>query len=164
MSSIIPFSDLINTTEERHLEKQDKGLYVLVIQLKAKQSLSSGKLKTTEFKPGIYLYIGSARNGLLNRIARHLRKEKKVFWHIDYFLQKAQIKEVWVNRNFFDECQILREAKKMLKNSDFPLKKFGSSDCRCPSHLIFFPKNEADFQSLREKLSFEKVNIHEIRA
>ncbi len=136
----------------------------MVLKLKAKQNLSPGQLKTTEFKPGIYLYIGSARNGLSGRIARHLRMEKKTFWHIDYLLQKAQIEEVWVKRNVFDECQSLRDAKNLLKNSSFPLKKFGSSDCRCPSHLVYLPNSKADFQPMRKKLSFEKVHIHEIHA
>lgn len=126
--------------------------------------MSAGKLKQTEFEPGTYLYIGSARNGLSGRIARHLRKEKKIFWHIDYFLQKAEIKEIWVKNDYFDECLTLDKAKKSVKNSRFPLKKFGSSDCRCPSHLIYLPGNETDLNSLRKKLSFEKVDIHGIQA
>ena len=132
--------------------------------LNTNKRISAGKLKQTEFEPGIYLYIGSARNGLSGRIARHLRKKKKIFWHIDYFLQKAKIKEIWVRNNYFDECLALSEAKNLLKNSRFPLKKFGSSDCRCPSHLISLLKNEVDLKFLREKLSFEKVNIHGIQA
>jgi len=146
------------------LNKQDKGVYLLVLILNANQRILAGKLKQTEFDPGIYLYIGSARNGLSGRIARHLRKEKKIFWHIDYFLQKAKIKEIWVRNDYFDECQTLSEAKSSLKNSCFPLKKFGSSDCRCPSHLIYLLENEVNLNSLREKLSFEKVDIHGIQA
>lgn len=122
-----------------------------------------GKLQQAEFEPGIYLYTGSARNSLLRRLARHLKKEKKIFWHIDYFLQKAKIIEIWVKNDYFEECLALGEAKKSLKNSCFPLKKFGSSDCRCPSHLIFLPENEADLERLREKLSFEKVDVHGIQ-
>jgi len=146
------------------LKKQDKGVYLLILMLNTNQRIQAGKLKQKEFNSGIYLYIGSARNGLSGRIARHLRKEKKIFWHIDYFLQKAKIKEIWVRNDYFDECQILNEAKKSLNNSCFPLKKFGSSDCRCPSHLIYLPENEANLKSLREKLSFEKVDIHGIQA
>ncbi len=131
--------------------------------LGTKKRIRAGKLQQTEFEPGIYIYTGSAQNGLLGRIARHLRKEKKVFWHIDYFLQKAKIKEIWVRNDYFDECLALSEAKNSLKNSCFPLKKFGSSDCRCPSHLIFLPENKADLESLREKLSFEKVDIRGIQ-
>lgn len=132
--------------------------------LNTNQRIPAGKLKQIEFEPGIYLYIGSARNGLSGRIARHLRKEKKIFWHIDYFLQKAKIKEIWVRNDYFDECQILSEAKSSIKNSCFPLKKFGSSDCRCPSHLIYYPENEVNLNSLREELSFENVDIHGIQA
>jgi len=146
------------------LNKKDKGVYLLILMLNTNQRILAGKLKQTEFEPGIYLYIGSARNGLAGRIARHLRKEKKKFWHIDYFLQKARIKEIWIRNDYFDECQILSEAKKSLKNSCFPLKKFGSSDCRCPSHLIYLPDYEVNLNSLREKLSFKKVNIHGIQA
>ena len=105
--------------------------------LNTNQRISAGKLQQTEFEPGFYLYIGSAKNGLLRRVARHLRKEKKIFWHIDYLLQYAKIEEIWVRNDYFDECLALSEAKKLLKNSRFPLKKFGSSDCRCPSHLIW---------------------------
>ncbi len=146
------------------MNKQDKGVYLLILMLDTSQRILAGKLKQTEFAPGIYLYIGSARNGLLGRIARHLRKEKKIFWHIDYFLQKAKIKEIWVRNDYFDECQVLNEVKNAVKNSRFPLKKFGSSDCRCPSHLIYLPENEVDLNSLRERLSCEKVNIHGIQA
>ncbi len=146
------------------MNKKDKGVYLLILMLSTNQRIPVGKLKKTEFKRGVYLYTGSARNGLKGRIARHLRKEKKIFWHIDYFLQKARIREIWARNDYFDECQILSEVKKSLKNSRFPLKKFGSSDCRCPSHLIYLPDNEFNLNSLREKLSFEKVNIHGIQA
>lgn len=146
------------------MKKQDKGVYILILMLNTNQRIPAGKLKKTEFEPGIYLYIGSARNSLSGRIARHLRKDKKIFWHIDYFLQKVKIKEIWVRNDYFDECQILSEAKNSLKNSCFPLKKFGSSDCHCPSHLIYLPENEVNLNSLREKLSFEKVDIHGIQA
>lgn len=146
------------------MKKQDKGVYLLILMLNTKQRILVGKLEKKEFEPGIYLYIGSARNGLLGRIARHLRKEKKIFWHIDYFLQKVKIKEIWVRNGYFDECQVLSEAKNSLKSSCFPLKKFGSSDCRCPSHLIYLPGNEINLNPLREKLFFDKVDIHGIQA
>ena len=49
------------------------------------------------FKKGDYLYIGSAKSCLETRLQRHLRKEKRIFWHIDYFLknQKAKILQIW---------------------------------------------------------------------
>jgi Uri superfamily endonuclease len=142
------------------LKKQENGVYILILKLKEDQRLSAGKLPETNFKSGIYLYVGRARHSLQERLRRHLRKEKKLFWHIDYFLQKATIEEAWIKRDFFDECQTALEVKNFFSNSLYPQKKFGSSDCSCTSHLIYLPRNKRNLECLRKKLSFEKVNIH----
>ena len=136
--------------------------YCIHVFLSKPKKIKIGKLGTFLFQRGNYIYVGSAKKNITKRIERHLRKNKKKFWHIDYLLQYAKIEEIWVRNDYFDECLALSEAKKLLKNSRFPLKKFGSSDCRCPSHLIYLPENEADLESLREKVSFEKVDIHGI--
>ena len=49
------------------------------------------------FKKGDYFYIGSAKGCLETRLQRHLRKEKRIFWHIDYLLenQKVKILQIW---------------------------------------------------------------------
>lgn len=141
-------------------KKQAKGVYLLVIKLKKKHKISPGRLPQTTFRPGVYLYIGRAKNGLKGRLLRHLRKEKKPFWHIDFLLQKGEIEEVWIKPDFFEECQIAREIKNLLNDSFFPLKKFGSSDCNCPSHLLSVPKDKVDFTILRKKLSFEKIGYY----
>jgi Uri superfamily endonuclease len=142
------------------LKKQEKGVYLLVIKLKENQRLSAGRLPEIHFKPGIYLYIGRSRLSLQGRFRRHLRKEKKLFWHIDYFLQKAAVEEVWIKRDFFDECRTVSKIRTFLKNSFFPQQKFGSSDCRCTSHLIYLSPRKEGLEALRKKLSFEKVDIH----
>lgn len=142
------------------LKSQDKGTYLLVIETRENQRLSVGKQSATNFSKGIYLYVGRAKRGLHRRIERHLRKEKKIFWHIDYLLQKAKVQEVWIRRDFFDECQMALEIQSLLKDSLIPLKKFGASDCSCASHLFYLPESKACLKSLREKISFEKVDIH----
>ena len=38
-----------------------------------------------------------------------------------------------------------------------------SSDCNCPGHLLHLPQDKADLQSLRENISFEKVDFHGIK-
>ncbi len=144
----------------RHLlKKQDKGVYLLVLEVKEDQRIAIGKRPLTDFRKGIYLYVGRAKNGLQGRIERHLRNEKKAFWHIDYLLQKADVQEVWIKRDFFDECQTALEIKSLLKNTS-SLKKFGASDCSCASHLFYLPERETYLKALRKKLSFEKVEIH----
>ncbi len=142
------------------LKEPEKGTYLLVLKLKKDEIIQPGKFQEITFKQGIYLYIGRARKGLRGRLRRHLREEKKLFWHIDYFLQKATVKEVWIKQDFFDECRMARKVKSYLKEAFFPLKNFGSSDCGCISHLIYLPESEINLKSLRKALSFEKVNIH----
>ena len=142
------------------LSNKDKGTYLLILELKGNQKISVGKLPNTFFCYGTYVYVGQARNGLQQRLNRHLRKEKKLFWHIDYLLSKAGIKEIWVKRDFFDECLTIKNVKNDMKDSFFPLKKFGSSDCRCPSHLLSFFSPKKDMTSLRNELDFEKVEIY----
>ena len=66
-----------------------KGSYLLLIELKDKETIQIGKLGKIDFMKGFYVYIGSAINGLEQRINRHLRKEKKLHWHIDFLLKSA---------------------------------------------------------------------------
>jgi Uri superfamily endonuclease len=142
------------------LQKIEGGIYLLVIKLKGSHTISAGKLPETTFREGIYLYVGRARRGLKERLKRHLRKEKKLFWHVDYLLQKAEIDEIWIKRDSLDECRLVLDIKNTLESSLHPLKKFGSSDCACISHLFYLPENKSDLNSIRKQLSFERIDIH----
>lgn len=64
-----------------------KGIYTLVITLTTSATIRAGKLGNISFPEGYYAYVGSALNGLEARIARHLKEDKLLHWHIDYFLQ-----------------------------------------------------------------------------
>ena len=69
----------------KNLEKElkdKKGTYLLKIYLK-----DNAKINDWELKKGFYFYIGSAKNGLKNRIKRHLSNNKKLFRHIEYLLK-----------------------------------------------------------------------------
>ncbi len=75
------------------------------------------------------------------RLERHLRTEKKLFWHIDYFLEKAHIRKIYIAEGE-KECKV---AQKM----NLPgVKGFGCSDCKCPSHLFYgeIPETEGMVQ------------------
>ena len=121
--------------------------------------MNLGKLGKALFEPGLYLYVGRAKNGLSGRIRRHMRMRKKLFWHIDYLLQKAEIEEVWIKIDFYDECRVAREVGSQLEKSTYPLKNFGSSDCRCHSHLFFIPDKKKNLAHLREKIQFQKFDF-----
>jgi len=115
-----------------------KGSYVLIIELKENKTLQIGKLGKTYFKKGFYIYVGSALNSLEKRIQRHLIKNKKMHWHIDYLLHYAKIINVFYKEsNKREECYVVKKLdKKFLSITDF-----GCSDCKCNSHLFYSSKN-----------------------
>ena len=109
--------------------------YILWIALKKGVSVTVGSLGKICFKNGTYLYIGSAKRVYKARIRRHLSARKKIFWHIDYFLSRGynRIKEIWLNQKI-TECAA---AQYFYNNGYSFIDKFGSSDCKCRSHLFF---------------------------
>ena len=115
-----------------------KGTYALVLHLESREDITVGKLGTFSFPAGYYLYLGSALGpgGLEARLSRHRRRDKKLHWHIDYLLEHAQLVEVWSAAST-DKLECLwAQAARQLPGGETPVPGFGSSDCRCPSHLI----------------------------
>ena len=118
------------------------GTYALVIFLPRATSIRVGALGTYDFPRGYYLYIGSALNGLTARLARHLRHDKKMRWHIDYFLEHARVKELWTHQGAERfECAWAHAALELPKTKVIA-PRFGASDCACAAHLIYFGKSK----------------------
>lgn len=121
------------------LSQPNCGAYQILLNLKVSKSITIGKLGTFEFAEGIYIYTGSAMRNLEQRVARHLRKEKTIRWHIDYLLADSDV-EIIETRVFPSmqrkECEInLNEIHS--GNAKVLVVGFGSSDCRkCPAHLL----------------------------
>ena len=139
-------------TEADALDISGKGSYVLVLRLDAPHSTDVGKLGRVCFPPGMYLYFGSALNGLNGRIQRHLRREKKVHWHIDHLTSLASIEEVWWTndgRNW--ECGWANETAGLPTRRVWSIAGFGSSDCGCSSHLHGFD-SASNLDSVRRQL------------
>ena len=111
-----------------------KGCYILLIQLKDDKEIIFGKNNQYLFKKGFYLYVGSALNGLVQRINRHLNENKKTHWHIDYFLKHTKIIAIYYKINKIkEECIIANK----IGNKLMLIPKFGSSDCNCKTHLFY---------------------------
>jgi Uri superfamily endonuclease len=114
----------------------NKGTYCLLLSCEKDLEIEVGKLGVKRFDPGYYLYIGSALKNMDKRIGRHLRRKKKKFWHIDYLTSEMSfnIEKVYtIDRPERLECARAKDMEKMLD----PVTGFGSSDCRCKSHLLF---------------------------
>uniref|UniRef100_A0A7V0Z7V5 GIY-YIG nuclease family protein n=1 Tax=candidate division WOR-3 bacterium TaxID=2052148 RepID=A0A7V0Z7V5_UNCW3 len=130
--------------------------YILLIENYKDREVFIGKLEKLRFVQGNYAYVGSAKKNLMARIKRHLSNNKKKFWHIDYFLdRKTRIKEVWISPRQA-EC---RMAKYLFKKGFQYIKNFGSSDCRCRSHLFFIEKKLVSFKNFLKKNGFKNVTV-----
>ena len=119
-----------------------KGVYLLYLSLPVLKAVSVGRLGTRQFPAGHYLYAGSALGpgGLAARLGRHARQEKKMHWHIDYLRPFAKIERVWLQiTGERAECQWAMAARRM-PDARVLVPRFGSSDCRCPAHLTYYPE------------------------
>ncbi len=106
--------------------------YQLQIRVARALRLRIGALGELHFPPGRYLYTGSARRNLQARIARHLRHEKRLHWHIDYLLAHPAVTLEGTATSGQAECA-WNQA-----NAGLVLQPgFGASDCRagCGAHL-----------------------------
>lgn len=110
-----------------------KGSYLLVMQLQNDTSVLVGKLRLVEFQKGCYVYVGSALNGLEQRIQRHLRRQKKIHWHIDYLLPFTKVVDIFYKESTRrEECMMAQEFERIFTG----IPGFGCSDCACKSHLF----------------------------
>ncbi len=115
----------------------DPGAYLLAIRLSVPLHLDLSSLGTAVLPAGWYAYAGSAHGpgGIKARVARHLRQDKPVHWHVDTLTKVAsdlQAFPVIGGR----ECDLLGA---LLEKPGYQVAVagFGSSDCRrCPSHLL----------------------------
>ncbi|MFN3467859.1 MAG: GIY-YIG nuclease family protein [Candidatus Brocadiales bacterium] len=119
--------------------KSNGGVYFLYLSLREGQEVKVGKFGRGFFPSGFYIYVGSAQKNLHQRLARHLRNEKSPHWHIDYLLPHAKILSIHVFKASKEwECRLSQKIAG-LEGAMVIMKGFGASDCRCPSHLYYFP-------------------------
>ena len=115
-----------------------KGAYQLLLHLPAPQTIRIGRLGTFDFPAGYYVYTGSAMNGLEARVARHLSNRKKFHWHVDYLLERCSVMRYAIRESSTkQECELNSKMLEM-DGARVPVRGFGSSDCRCAAHLVYF--------------------------
>ncbi len=114
------------------------GTYVLVLRLSRPRTVEIGGLGVLRFEAGYGLYAGSAfgPGGLAARIGRHLRGAARARWHVDHLRRVADPAEVWFTT---DPRRLEHEFARALggiRGLRPGPRGFGSSDCRCPTHLF----------------------------
>ena len=139
----------MSSTSGKTDAEPNSGSYVLVLRLRRNVTIRVGAFGILEFPEGYYTYTGSAMKNLRQRVARHLRRDKKIRWHIDYLAdsEDCEIVDVMVfPAARREECLRNQAIEKKLRARPIA-KGFGSSDCHdCSSHLLYLgdsPDNEA---------------------
>ena len=109
------------------------GYYILVLEVPKRLVVNTKANRRFILDPGFYIYIGSARGsgGLIARVNRHFRRNKKLFWHIDYLTTRRSVRIVAVY-TLVDMVDPQRDYESLLsvKLSRLlePVEGFGTSD------------------------------------
>ena len=115
-------------------EDQNRGNYLLIMHLAGERRIGIGALGEILFRKGYYIYVGSAKKNLSQRVNRHLRKRKQLFWHIDYLREVADsCSSIAIRSSINLEHDLARDLGKI---TSWQIRGFGSSDCSCPTHLF----------------------------
>ena len=113
----------------------DSGVYQVAWSLENRLRRRVGALGVCEFPRGCWVYTGSARRALRARVARHISSRKKRRWHIDYLLGPGRVIAVRAfGAGGIGECEA--HARLARRFREWP-KGFGSSDCRCATHIVY---------------------------
>ena len=120
--------------------KNRPGTYVLFLVLKMDANLTIGRLGSFHLSKGYYAYVGSALGpgGLFSRILHHLSFTASPHWHIDYLHAAATPLAVWYSESDRRLEHIWASVLLSSRRASIPVPGFGSSDCKCSSHLFYY--------------------------
>jgi sugar fermentation stimulation protein A len=137
-------------------ESHDSGSYIVILRVKRNRKIFTGSLGEVRFRKGYYMYVGSARRNLSKRIARHQRRRKNMFWHIDYLRAYADFHtSLPVRASVALECEMAEAIEKI---SQWNIPGFGSSDCTCKSHLFGMSDDPVRSPSFIDTLMYFRID------
>lgn len=117
----------------------DPGCYLLVIRADRLVALTVGRLGPRTFPRGWHVYVGSARRGLRARLRHHIQPDRPAHWHVDGLRRAGRLTEIWLLPGpEAPECALAGALAALPGGRRSP--SFGSSDCRCPGHLVSFTR------------------------
>lgn len=115
---------------------EEHTLYSIKLKINKESEIQVGKLGSFVFPKGYYIYIGSAKKNIKSRVNRHIKIDKKKKWHFDFLRPYGEIVEIETYDNSLTECELFEKIKRET-NGEVLVKKFGSTDCKCFTHLIY---------------------------
>ncbi len=119
----------------------EPGTYAIIYHCPRQVRILVGSLGELRFNKGYYIYVGSAfgPGGVRARVMRHQQHQEKQHWHVDYLSEKMTFVEAW----YTHDTRRLEHAWAELfgRGQCFAYPRgFGSSDCKCYSHLFVTTK------------------------
>ena len=143
------------------------GTYALLLANQKTGPVRIGKLGTMELQPGFYVYVGSAfgPGGLSARIKHHRQVAAHPHWHIDYLRAVCDSVEVWFTTDSGGHEHSWAKAVAKLPGASVPMPGFGSSDCECEAHLLWFarlPSVRAFRQQIKTTVSRTRLTVNRL--
>jgi len=156
LSTIKTFRELKIPIQFLRKEFEERGVYLLILEMKEDKIIEVGSLRKQFFKKGYYVYVGSAKRYLQKRLSRHSRQTKKKHWHIDYLLSgdAKLLKKLPIITSEDIECEVAENLKEI---ADGRISGFGASDCQCESHLFYFFENPIRNQAFIDVLNYFRL-------
>ena len=135
---IADLSNIDLPVDLRPVELADSGggVYLFMMRIERERTVATGSLGKVVYRPGWYVYVGSAKRGLESRINRHRMKKKTLRWHVDYLsVEASEVKAFPIYTDLDLECAL---AASVEFGGGKPVPRFGCSDCACGSHLFWY--------------------------
>lgn len=156
----MPQSVRLIGSSKKALEEEmgNAGDYMIVLRLEAPQTIAVGSLGPVPFAEGYYVYVGSAKKNLDQRMAHHRALRKKMHWHMDYLRKETD----FVGAIPIRTCDDLEHdlARALSEIADWDVPEFGCSDCHCRSHLFGFRENPMhlpSFLKIEEQFEIDRL-------
>lgn len=156
----MPQSVRLIGSSKKALEEEmgNAGDYMIVLRLKAPKTIAVGSLGPVPFAEGYYVYVGSAKKNLDQRMAHHRVLRKKMHWHMDYLRKETD----FVGAIPIRTCDDLEHdlARALSEIADWDVPEFGCSDCHCRSHLFGFRENPMhlpSFLKIEERFEIDRL-------
>ncbi len=129
----------------------NRGTYVILIKLTSSVDIS--RPRNMKLPEGLYVYVGSAMNSLTGRLRRHLKKKKKIHWHID---QLTEMGDIILLIGIPGRSKLEEKLSRFLSEYFQVIKGFGSSDLKVDGNLFKVNSFSSFFGAFQ--MFFEKFN------
>lgn len=137
-------------------EAGNRGDYFLILRLDESKEVEIGRLGNIYFQKGYYVYVGSARKNLRQRLERHKRIRKNFHWHIDYLRNVSEFAAAVPVCTSDDLEHTMAQALASIAEWEIP--GFGCTDCRCRSHLFGMKSNPLENRAFIEMVEDFRMN------